>query len=29
LHDDGTGVGVTIVGWRSLPEAITSHPSIK
>jgi hypothetical protein len=29
LHDDGTGVGVMIVGGRSLPDAITSHPAIK
>ena len=29
LHDEGTGVWVTIVGGRSLPDAITSHPSIK
>jgi hypothetical protein len=28
-HDDGAGAGVMIVGERSLPDAITSHSSIK
>jgi hypothetical protein len=28
-HDDGASVGVMIVGERSLPDAITSHSSIK
>lgn len=28
-HDDGAGVGVLMVGERSLPDAVTLHSSIK